>query len=139
MNIPDQGVDLEGVNVVQLLQGSLDLGLVGLDIDDEDEGVVLLNLLHGRLGVERVDDDLVLVQAGLVVDGLAGVLGVASQTQGLGLAEGGRGPDLGLLVGVNLKNRDKSGQRLILHVALKTRGRKLLANGVSHLHPSERT
>lgn len=103
MIIPDQGVDLDGVNVVELLQGSLDLGLVRLDVDDEDQGVVLLNLLHGALSVERVDDDLVLVQTGLVVNGLARVLGVAGQSEGLGAAERGRGPDLGLLVGVNLE------------------------------------
>lgn len=101
--IPDQSVDLDGVDVVELLQGVLDLGLVCLDVDDEDEGVVLLDLLHGALSVERVDDDLVLIETGLVVDGLAGVLGVASQRQGLGLTEGRRGPDLELLVGVNLK------------------------------------
>lgn len=102
--IPDEGVDLDGVDVVELLQGVLDLSLVGLDVDDEDEGVVLLDLLHGALSVERVDDDLVLIETGLVVDGLARVLGVASQRQGLGLAEGGRSPDLDLLVGVNLEH-----------------------------------
>lgn len=103
-NIPDQGVDLDGINVVELLQSSLDLGLVGLDVDDEDEGVVLLNLLHGALGVERVDDDLVLIKAGLMLDGLAEVLGVPGKSEGLRAAEGGRSSDLGLLVGVNLVN-----------------------------------
>lgn len=101
-NIPDQGVDLEGVNVVELLEGALDLGLVGLDIDDEDKGVVLLDLLHGALSVERMDDNLVLIQARLVVGRLAGVLGVAGQSEGLGATERGRSSDLGLLVGVNL-------------------------------------
>lgn len=100
--IPDQGVDLDGVNVVELLQGALDLSLVGLDIDDEDKGVVLLNLLHGALSVERVDNDLVLIQTRLVVGGLAGVLGVAGQSEGLRAAERGRSSDLGLLVGMNL-------------------------------------
>jgi hypothetical protein len=48
-----------------------------------------------------VDDDLVLVQAGLVVDGLAVVLGSARQLEGLGAVEGGRQSDLalGLAVG----------------------------------------
>lgn len=45
-----------------------------------------------------------LIETGLVVDGLARVLGVAGQRQGLGLAEGGRSPDLDLLVGVNLED-----------------------------------
>jgi hypothetical protein len=40
----DEGVDLDAVDVVLLLEGSSDLALVGLDIDNEDEGVVLLNL-----------------------------------------------------------------------------------------------
>merc|ERR1711964_581612 len=62
----DKGVDLDGVNIVELLQSLLDLTLVGTDIDDEDESVVLLNLLHGALGVERVDDDLVLIEAWLM-------------------------------------------------------------------------
>lgn len=60
-NLPDEGVDLNGVNVIELLEGLLDLGLVGLGVDNEDKGVVLLNLLHGTLSVQRVNDDLVLV------------------------------------------------------------------------------
>ena len=101
-DIPDEGVDLHAVNVVELLQRLLDLGLVRLDVDDEDEGVVLLNLLHGALGVERVDDDAVLIEADGVGDGLAGVLGGAGELEGLGLVEGGRGPDLALLLAVDL-------------------------------------
>lgn len=100
--IPDQGVDLDGVDVVELLEGKLDLGLVGLDIDDEDESVVLLHLLHGALGVERVDDDLVLIKTGQVRDGLARVLGGTRDNQGLRSVERGAVADLGLLVGVGL-------------------------------------
>jgi hypothetical protein len=40
----DEGVDLDAVDIVLLLQSSGDLALVGLDVDDEDERVVLLNL-----------------------------------------------------------------------------------------------
>lgn len=101
-NIPDQGVDLDGVNVIELLKSLLDLGLVGLDIDDEDEGVLLLDLLQGTLGVERVDDDLVLIETRSVRDRLAGVLGSPRQLQGLRLVEGGRVADLGGLVRVHL-------------------------------------
>lgn len=99
----DQGVDLDGVNVVKLLKSQLNLSLVGLDIDDEDEGVLLLDLLKGTLGIEGVDDDLVLVEAGGVGDRLAGVLGGARQLEGLGAVEGGAVADLGLLVGVDLE------------------------------------
>lgn len=97
-NIPDQGVDLDGVNIVQLLQSSLDLTLVGLDIDDEDKGVVLLDLLHGALGVKRVQDDLGSVELGLTGDRDAGVLGGPRELQGLGAVEGGRGANLAGLV-----------------------------------------
>lgn len=100
--IPDKGVNLDGVNIVKLLKSLLDLALVGLDVDNEDEGVVLLNLLHRALGVERVDDDLVLIQAGLVRNALAGVLGRAREDQGLRAMEGRRETDLAGLVGVNL-------------------------------------
>lgn len=102
-HIPDQGVDLDGVNVVELLEGQLDLGLVGLDVDDEDEGVVLLHLLHGALGVERVDDDLVLIETGQVVDGLAGEARSAGQDQSLGAVERGGLADLAGLGGVSLR------------------------------------
>ena len=105
MHIPDESVDLEAINVVELLQGLLDLSLVGLDVDDEDEGVVLLHLLHGALGVERVDDDLVLIKTGLVRDSPAGVLGVAGKGQGLGSVEGGAEADLALLKRVTLGTR----------------------------------
>lgn len=102
-NLPDKSVDLDGVDVVELLEGLLDLGLVGLDIDDEDEGVVLLDLLHGALGVERVDDDLVLIQTGLMGNRLAEVLGRAREPEGLGAVEGRRGANLALLVRVVLR------------------------------------
>jgi hypothetical protein len=67
-----------------LLEGGGDLALVGLDVDDEDEGVVLLDLLHGRLGVERVDKHLGGVHAGLMRDRLASVLSGTGEREGLG-------------------------------------------------------
>lgn len=104
--IPDQSVDLDGVNVVELLEGKLDLSLVGLDVDDEDQGVVLLHLLHGALGVERVDNDLVLIQTGSVGDRLSGVLGRSGDDQGLGSVERRGVSGLGLLVGVGLAEEE---------------------------------
>lgn len=100
--IPDEGVDLDGINVIELLQRLLDLSLVGLDINDENKGVVLLNLLHGALGVERVDDDLVLIETRLRRNGLSEVLGVAGELESLRLVEGRRGADLAELLGVDL-------------------------------------
>ena len=66
VNKPDECVDLDGIDIVEFLQSLLDLSLVGLDVDDEYKSIVLLNLLHSTLGVERVDDDLVLIETGLV-------------------------------------------------------------------------
>lgn len=40
--VPDKSVDLDAVNIVELLQAGLDLGLVGADVDNEDQSVVLL-------------------------------------------------------------------------------------------------
>lgn len=96
--IPDEGVNLDGLDVVELLEGLLDLALVGLDVDDEDEGVVFLDLLHGALGVKGVEDDLVRVEAGAMRDRLAGVLGRPGELKGLGAVESGRGADLASLV-----------------------------------------
>jgi hypothetical protein len=79
LNRPDKGVDLDCIDVIKLLQSLLDLSLVGFDINNENQSVVLLNLLHGALGVERVDDDLVLIKTGLVRNGLSWVLGRAGE------------------------------------------------------------
>ena len=78
------------------------MSLVRLDIDDENQSVVLLNLLHGALGVERVDDDLVLIKTRLVGDRLARVLGRARDDEGLGAVEGGAQANLAVLVAVGL-------------------------------------
>lgn len=90
----DEGVDLGGLNIVELLDSVLDVALVGTEVDNEDEGVVVLDLLHGRLGVERVLDSAELVHAGEVGDRLARVLGGTRKTEGVGTVEGDRGADL---------------------------------------------
>ena len=76
INLPDEGVDLGDVDIVQLLDGSFNLMLVGLDVADEDKGVVVLDLLHGGLGGQRVLDDGVGVHLVPLGSGLAGVLRV---------------------------------------------------------------
>ena len=53
----DQGVDLDRLHVVQLLHRVLDLRLVAADVDDEDEGVGVLNLLHRALSGEGETND----------------------------------------------------------------------------------
>lgn len=86
-NVPDEGVYLDAVHIIQLLQRLLNLPLVGLNIHNEDQSVVLLNLLHRALRVQRVDDDLVLVEARLMRDSLARVLWRARELEGLGPVE----------------------------------------------------
>lgn len=100
-NAPDQSVDLDTVDIVELLDGILDLSLVRLDVDNEDQGVVLLNLLHGRLGVQRVHDDLELVQPRHMGNALAGVLGLARELEGVGPVESNRGADFLVDLGVH--------------------------------------
>ena len=51
-----RGSNLGDFNFVHLLDSSLDLWLVGLDIDDEDEGVVIFDFLHGRFSGQWVLD-----------------------------------------------------------------------------------
>lgn len=54
---PDEGIDLLGLDIIQASHGILDLLLVSADVNNEHKGVVVLNLLHGRLGGKRVLDD----------------------------------------------------------------------------------
>lgn len=103
MYVPNQRINLDGVHIVQLLQRRLDLPLVGLDVNDEDERVVLLNLLHRALRVERVQDHLVSVEARLMRDRLARVLGRPRQLQSLGAVERCRPADLANFVRLNQK------------------------------------
>ena len=74
--------------------------LVGLDVDNEDECVVLLNLLHGALRVQRVNDHLVVVKASLMGNRLARVFGGSGELESLGEVECGRGTDLAQLLGL---------------------------------------
>jgi len=55
---PDESVDFLGLNIIKAGYGFLDLLLVGTDVHDKHEGIVVLNLLHGRLSGERVLDDI---------------------------------------------------------------------------------
>lgn len=95
--------------------------LVGLDVDNEGQGVVLLNLLHGGLSVERVANDAVLVHARKVWDRLASILGLASQLQGLGQVEVSRGADLADTLGMHtLEGGLLSGRSLLGGICVST-------------------
>ena len=70
---------LGDVDVIQLLDSRFDLVFVSLDVTDEDKGVVVLYLLHGRLGGQGVLDDVVCVHAVPAGGGLARVLRVPEE------------------------------------------------------------
>lgn len=96
----DQGVDLLNVNLVQLLNGSLDLVLVGLQGNLENQGVTVLDLLDGGLRGNWGLDDLVGIQSSVVRNGSSGVLRLSGQLQGVWKSEGGVGSHLSGLLGV---------------------------------------
>ena len=85
---------LGDVDVIQLLDSRLDLVLIGLDVADEDQGVVVLDLLHGRLGGQGVLDDVVSVHAVPAGSRLARVLGGSGRPEGLRPVELHTSPDL---------------------------------------------
>lgn len=87
----DEGVDRGNLDLVELLDGISDLVLVGLLVDNEDEGVGVLDLLHGSLGVKGRDDDIVGVHSGVVSNGLSLVLGLLGELKDLGSSEDGGG------------------------------------------------
>jgi hypothetical protein len=93
-NSPDQSPDLEGLNVVQLLDGLLDLPLVALQVNNEHQSVVLLDLLHGSLGVQGVLDGPELVHPRKVGNGLPWVTRSTSELEGVRSVERDRGSDL---------------------------------------------
>ena len=92
--LPDEGVDLGSLNIIETLDGILDLVLVGLDVNEEGQGVVFLNLLHGSLGVERLTNDTVLIHTGSMGNRLTSVLGGTVQNQSLGDVEMGGSTNL---------------------------------------------
>ena len=101
MHLPNECVDFSHVNVVELLYGLLDLRLVGSQVDNKHQRVVVLNLLHRTLCRQRVLDDSVLVQFGTTGDTLAGIFRPSPTLEGLGTVEVYRGADLGFDFGVH--------------------------------------
>lgn len=97
----NEGVDLEGLDIVKFLDGLLDLVLVGSSVDLEDKGVGVLNLLDGTFRVDVGDDDLVGVESWEVGNRLAEVLRVLWELQSLWSSEGSRGSNGEDLVAVD--------------------------------------
>lgn len=115
----DQSVDLLNVDLVQLLNGSLDLVLVSLDANLQNQGVTVLDLLDGSLRSNWGLNDLVGIQSVVVWDGLSGVSWRSSQLQGLWQFEGGGGSHLGNLLGVStLQSRFLSSSSSVWNVSI---------------------
>jgi hypothetical protein len=74
--------------------------LVGLEVNLKDQGVAVLDLLHGGLRGDGGNDDLVGVHSVVVGHGLSGIFGGSGQLQGVGQSEGGVGSDLGGLLSI---------------------------------------
>ena len=89
----DQGVDLLDLDSVEGLDGLLDLLLVGLLLDYENESVVVLDGLDGRLSAQRMVDDVEAV-VGDLLHGSQDVLGYSLLSQSFGSSERCLGPDL---------------------------------------------
>lgn len=82
-DIPDESVDLDCVHIVQLLQSFLNLSLICLDIHNKDQGVVLFDLLHRTLSIERVDDHLMGIESWYMGNRFSWVFGRSRQDKGL--------------------------------------------------------
>jgi len=85
--LPDEGVDLVGLDIVQGLNGLLYLSLVSGNINNEDQGVVLLDLLESSLSGQGVLDHIVSLGALGTHHGLGDNLGVSGQLQSLRAVE----------------------------------------------------
>lgn len=87
-DVPDEGVDLSSLDVVQSLDRILDLALVRPNVNDEHECVVVLDLLHRALCVQRRDDRPVRIHTRGMGNALSRVLGFTRETEGVRAVEG---------------------------------------------------
>lgn len=83
----NQGVDFGSLNIVKFFNGIFDLSLIRLYVNNKDEGVVLLDLLHRRLRVQWRDDGSELVHSWCMGNGFTRVLGIPTQAECLGTVE----------------------------------------------------
>jgi hypothetical protein len=83
----DQGVDLFAFDIVQFLDGRLDLTLVGRQGHDETQSVIVFNQFHTGLRCQGVLDNGMLVQCVLFREAESLVLWFASMLQRLWLVK----------------------------------------------------
>lgn len=100
-NSPNESVDFRSLHIPELLHRVLDLTLVRLDVNKENERVVLLDLLHRGLGVQRGHNCPVLIHARHMRDALARVAGSTGEAEGLRAVEGNGVADLARAVRIS--------------------------------------
>lgn len=61
--LPDKGVNFRNIDVIELLNRSLDVVLVGASVDNEYQSIVVLNFLHGCFRCQRILYDIVSIHA----------------------------------------------------------------------------
>lgn len=98
----DKSVHTLSIDLVKLLNSVLDLSLVGLDVNNENKGVGVLNELHGRLSGERELDNRELVKEVLLWGRLLVVLWCGWKVNSLSTVEVGLGVDASSLLGYSL-------------------------------------
>ena len=73
--LPDQSINFADFDVVQFLDSRFNLVLVGLQVADKNQSIVIFNLLHGRLCGQGVFDYVLSIHAVPARSGLARILG----------------------------------------------------------------
>jgi hypothetical protein len=90
----DKCVNLSGLNAVGLLDGGTNFRLIGANVDDENNGVVVLNHLHCTFSGQRVLDDLMVIELRLPVQGLARVHRLATKLKRVRAGKGNASSNL---------------------------------------------
>lgn len=90
----DERVHPSSLDIIGLLKGSLDLALVRVTVNNENKRVHVLDLLHGALRGQGVQERLARIRARQVRSALTRVFRVTGQTERLGTVERRRRADL---------------------------------------------
>ncbi len=85
----DQGVYAGSINIIQSLNGILDVLLVGTDINNKHQRVVLFDFTHGAFSGQWEFDDAEFVHTRIFWDGFPRIFGSAGFLQGFWETEGG--------------------------------------------------
>jgi hypothetical protein len=104
-------------------EGISDLGLGGLEINNEDQSVFVFDLLHGLFSIQRVLDDGVFIEALLNGEeslSMSSIFALSAEFKSLGLEESGGSVNFvlsgvfSLLVGLGNLGSDLGGLGLVL-------------------------